>query len=86
MSKTAQIGPIVLTESQLNDCLESQKRYIVTKHKVYEIRSVNYKPEYLPFYGARVYESSKSLIKKERFEAHTAKEANGLIGYELLAH
>lgn len=57
MRMTVQIGPVSLDEEKLNDCLESQKRYIVTRYKVYEIRSVNYKPEYLPYYGSLVYSS-----------------------------
>lgn len=85
MRMTVQIGHVSLDEEKLNDCLESQKRYIVTKYKVYEIRSVNYKPEYLPYYGSLVYSSQTPIIKRG-YEAHTSKEVNELIGYELLAH
>lgn len=86
MGKTAQIGPIVLTEQQLDEYLENNQRYIVTRHKVYEIRLANYKPEFLPFYGAKVYESTKNIIQKIEFEAHTADEVNKLIGFELFTH
>lgn len=84
MRMTVQIGTVSLDEEKLNDYLESQKRYIVTKYKVYEIRSVNYKPEYLPYYGSIVYSRQTPIIKRW-FAAHTAKEVNELIGYELLA-
>ncbi len=85
MSKTATIGPIVLTEAQIDECLENNKKYIVTGSMVYEIRHVNYKQEYIPYYGSLVYSSQTPIIKRG-FEAHTAKEVNELIGYELLAH
>ena len=78
MRITVQIGHASLDEEKLNDCLESQKRYIVTKYKVYEILSVNYKQEYIPYYGSLVYSSQTPIIKRE-FEAHTAKEVNELI-------
>lgn len=54
MKKTVQIVTVSLYEEKFNDCLESNKRYIVTMYNVYEIRSVNYNPEYLPYYGSFV--------------------------------
>lgn len=86
MSKTATIGHIVLTEAQIDECLENNKKYIVTGSMVYEIRHVNNKPEYLPYYGSKIYMSQTSLMKNGSWKACTANEVNELIGYELLAH
>lgn len=84
MSKTAAIGDIVLTDAQIDECLENDRRYIVTSSTVYEIRHVNYKPEFLPYYGSQVYKCQTSLIKKGRWKACTANEVNALLGIELL--
>lgn len=86
MSKTATIGPIVLTEAQIDECLENDQRYIVTASTVYEIRHVNYKPEFLPYYGSQVYKSQTLLMKKGCWKACTANEVNALLGIELLTN
>ena len=85
MDKTAVIGIVVLNENEINDCIETGRRYIVTGRRVYEIRIANYKSEYLPYYGHFVCMTKKRLTKK-RYEAHTAEEVNEMIGYNLLSN
>ena len=81
--RTATIGPIQMSEKELNGHLENGNRYIVSGQRAYHIEHVNYKPEYIPFYGRQVYFWPKPKTKRGEYIAINAEQLNRMIGHDI---
>lgn len=82
-SRFAKVGPFDVPEKNISQMLESGKRFIVTRTKVYHLDHVNYRPEFIPFYGRLVYSSPKPLTIRGRYQIMNAEGANRVIGHNL---
>ena len=82
---TAKVGNVDLYLQEITEYLEAGKIFIVQYRKIYQIKHVNYKPEFIPYCGQLISTFQKPLTKRGHFYAMTAKEVNNLVGFELLA-
>ncbi len=81
--RTAQIDPIQMSEKELNEHLEKGTRYVVSGKRAYYIAHVNYKPDFIPFYGRLVFCWGKPQTKQGLYIVLNADGMNRLIGQQL---
>lgn len=77
------VGNVELSEQEASKIVSSDRHYIVTYSKIYDLRySHNAGFHYLTVYSCPV--KGEHLTRRGRFYLYDAKEVNHLLGFNLL--